>query len=79
MANTLNYIGVDLSSPNKKFESWLKENQIIINDLRKYGPILDAVEASFLALLMECFFGIILINFVVHAVFKTFQQREVLL
>ena len=56
VANTLNYIGVDLSPPNKKFERWLKENQIIINDLRKYGPILDDVEASFLALSNGMFF-----------------------
>ncbi len=50
VANTLNYIGVDLSSPNQKFDLWLEENNIIINDLRKYGPILDDIEASFLAL-----------------------------
>ncbi len=50
VANTLNYIGVDLSSSNQKFDLWLKENNIIINDLRKYGPILDDIEASFLAL-----------------------------
>ena len=56
VANTLNYIGVDLSLPNKKFECWLKENQIIINDLRKYGPILDDIEASFLALSNGMFF-----------------------
>ena len=56
VANTLNYIGVDLSYPNKKFEYWLKENQIIINDLRKYGPILDDIEASFLALSNGMFF-----------------------
>ena len=55
-ANAINYIGVDLSPPNKKFECWLKENQIIINDLRKYGPILDDVEASFLALSNGMFF-----------------------
>ena len=30
MANTLNYIGIDLSLANQKFEYWLKENQIII-------------------------------------------------
>ena len=56
VANTLNYIGVDLSLPNKKFELWLKENQIIINDLRKYGPLLDDVEASFLAFSNGMFF-----------------------
>ena len=56
VANTLNYIGVDLSLSNKKFECWLKENKIIINDLRKYGPILDDVEASFLALSNGMFF-----------------------
>ncbi len=56
VANNLNYIGVDLSLPNKKFECWLKENKIIINDLRKYGPILDDVEASFLALSNGMFF-----------------------
>ena len=56
VANTLNYIGVDLSSPNQKFESWLKKNNIIIDDLRKYGPVLDDIEASFLALSNGMFF-----------------------
>jgi len=56
VANTLNYIGVNLSPPNKKFEYWLKEQNIIIDDLRKYGPILDDVEASFLALSNGMFF-----------------------
>ena len=50
VANDLNYFGIDLSSPNKKFDCWLKENNIIVDDLRKYGPILDDIEASFLAL-----------------------------
>ena len=40
-ANALNYVGIDISSPNQKFDCWLKKNNIIINDLRKYGPILD--------------------------------------
>ena len=56
VANTLNYIGVDLSSPNQKFECWLKKNNIIIDDLRKYGPVLDDIEASFLALSNGMFF-----------------------
>ena len=56
VANTLNYIGVDLSSPNQKFERWLKKNNIIIDDLRKYGPVLDDIEASFLALSNGMFF-----------------------
>ena len=56
VANTLNYVGVDLSPPNQKFDNWLKENNIIIDDLRKYGPILDDIEASFLALSNGMFF-----------------------
>ena len=56
VANTLNYIGVDLSAPNQKFECWLKKNNIIIDDLRKYGPVLDDIEASFLALSNGMFF-----------------------
>ncbi len=56
VANTLNYIGIDLSPPIQKFECWLKENNIIIDDLRKYGPILDDIEASFLALSNGMFF-----------------------
>jgi len=56
VANSLNYFGIDLSSPNQKFDCWLKENNIIINDLRKYGPILDDIEASFLALSNGMFF-----------------------
>ena len=55
-ANTLNYIGVDLSTPNQKFKCWLKKNNIIIDDLRKYGPVLDDIEASFLALSNGMFF-----------------------
>ena len=35
VANDFNYVGIDLSSPNPKFDCWLKENNIIINDLRK--------------------------------------------
>ena len=50
VANDFNYVGIDLSSPNEKFDFWLKENNIIVDDLRKYGPILDDIEASFLAL-----------------------------
>ena len=34
VANDLNYVGIDLSSPNKKFDYWLKENNIIVDDLR---------------------------------------------
>ena len=56
VANALNYVGIDLSSTNQKFDFWLKENNIIIDDLRKYGPILDDVEASFLALSNGMFF-----------------------
>ena len=56
VANGLNYIGIDLSPSNNKLESWLKENDIIIDDLRKYGPILDDIEASFLALSNGMFF-----------------------
>ncbi len=56
VANALNYVGIDLSSPNQKFDFWLKENNIIIDDLRKYGPILDDIEASFLALSNGMFF-----------------------
>ena len=56
VANDLNYVGIDLSSPNKKFDCWLKENNIIVDDLRKYGPILDDIEASFLALSNGMFF-----------------------
>ncbi len=56
VANTLNYVGVDLSTPNQKFDFWLKDNNIIIDDLRKYGPILDDIEASFLALSNGMFF-----------------------
>ena len=56
VANTLNYVGIDLSTPNQKLDFWLKENNIIIDDLRKYGPILDDIEASFLALSNGMFF-----------------------
>ena len=56
VANTLNYVGVDLSSSNQKFNTWLKKNKIIIEDLRRYGPVLDDIEASFLAFSNGMFF-----------------------
>ena len=56
VANALNYFGIDLSYTNQKFDFWLNENNIIIDDLRKYGPILDDIEASFLALSNGMFF-----------------------
>ena len=43
VANALNYFGIDLSYTNQKFDFWLNENNIIIDDLRKYGPILDDI------------------------------------
>ena len=56
VANALNYVGVDLSSSNEKFNTWLKKNKIIIDDLRRFGPILDDIEASFLAFSNGMFF-----------------------
>ena len=56
VANGFNYIGIDLSFANLSIDFWLKENNIIIDDLRKYGPILDDIEASFLALSNGMFF-----------------------
>ena len=56
LANSLNYIGIDLSSANQNFDLWVKKNNIIMDDLRKYGPILNDIEASFIALSNGMFF-----------------------
>ena len=47
---------IEHSLSPKLHNYWLKENNIIIDDLRKYGPILDDIEASFLALSNGMFF-----------------------
>ncbi len=75
VANTLNYIGVDLSCSNQKFDLWLKENNIIINDLRKYGPILDDIEASFLALSNGMFYWHNTHRFCGSCGFKNFSKE----
>ncbi len=50
VANEINYVGLDISNKNSNIDLWLKENDIIVEDLRKYGPLLDDIDASFLAL-----------------------------
>ncbi len=55
-ANDTNYVGLDLSKPNLNIDLWLKENEVIVEDLRKYGPSLNDIDASFLALTNGMFF-----------------------
>ena len=78
VANDTNYVGLDLSNQNLNMDLWLKENEVIVEDLRKYGPSLNDIDASFLALTNGMFFGIILINFVAHVDLKTSLERVVL-
>ena len=49
-------MGLDISNKNSNIDLWLKENDIIVEDLRKYGPLLDDIDASFLALTNGMFF-----------------------
>ena len=49
-ANNFYYVGFELADQNPKIEKWIDENNIIIDDLRKYGPTLDDIDGSFLAL-----------------------------
>jgi NAD+ diphosphatase len=49
-ANNFYYVGFELENQNPKVEKWIDENKIIIDDLRKYGPTLNDVDGSFLAL-----------------------------
>ena len=50
VANNTHYVGFELNSENPKTKNWIVENDIIIDDLRKYGPSLNDIDASFLAL-----------------------------
>ena len=56
VANNTNYVGLDLSKPDLNLDLWLKENEVIVEDLRKYGPSLNDIDASFLALTNGMFF-----------------------
>ena len=50
VANNTNYVGFEFNSQNPNIKKWIDENDIIIEDLRKYGPTLNDIDASFLAL-----------------------------
>ena len=56
VANDTYYVGLDLSKQDINLDSWLKENEVIVEDLRKYGPSLNDIDASFLALTNGMFF-----------------------
>ena len=56
VANEINYVGLDISNKNSNIDLWFKKNDIIVEDLRKYGPLLDDIDASFLALTNGMFF-----------------------
>ncbi len=56
VANDTYYVGLDLSKQNLNMDSWLKENRVIVEDLRKFGPSLNDIDASFLALTNGMFF-----------------------
>ena len=49
-ANNFYYVGFELENQNPKVEKWIDENNIIIDDLRRYGPTLNSIDGSFLAL-----------------------------
>ena len=50
VANNINYVGIDLDSNNSEMDLWCNKNSIILEDLRKYGPTLNDIDASFLSL-----------------------------
>ena len=50
VTNNINYVGVDLDQNNSEMDLWCNKNSIIVEDLRKYGPTLNDVDASFLSL-----------------------------
>ena len=50
VANNINYVGIDIDENNSTIDLWCNENSVIIEDLRKYGPTLNDVDASFLSL-----------------------------
>ena len=50
VANNINYVGIDVDENNSNMDLWCNENSIIIEDLRKYGPTLNDIDASFLSL-----------------------------
>ena len=56
VANDIYYVGLDLSKQDINLDLWLKENEVIVEDLRKYGPSLNDIDASFLALTNGMFF-----------------------
>ena len=56
VAKNTNYVGLDLSKQDLNLDLWLKENEVIVEDLRKYGPSLNDIDASFLALTNGMFF-----------------------
>lgn len=49
-ANKFYYVGFELNDQNSEAKKWIEENDIIIDDLRKYGPTLNDIDGSFLAL-----------------------------
>jgi len=50
VTNNINYVGVDLDQNNSEMDLWCNKNSIIVEDLRKYGPTLNDLDASFLSL-----------------------------
>jgi len=56
VADNTNYIGLDLNENNSEFNLWIEKKSIIIDDLRKFGPNLNEVDASFLALTSGMFY-----------------------
>ena len=56
VANEINYVGLDISNKNPNIDLWLEEHDIIVEDLRRYGPLIDDIDASFLALTNGMFF-----------------------
>jgi len=56
VANNISYVGFDIGESDLDIDLWCEENSIIIDDLRKFGPTLNEIDASFLALTSGMFF-----------------------
>ena len=56
VANNISYVGFNIGESDLDIDLWCEENSIIIDDLRKFGPTLNEIDASFLALTSGMFF-----------------------
>ena len=56
VANNISYVGFNIGESDLNIDLWCEENSIIIDDLRKFGPTLNEIDASFSALASGMFF-----------------------